>query len=109
MTAKSNIQSGHGAVVLKRRERRAPGALPSYQPQSRAGVSPARVGEADALLPRPVSGSLGRRDACPTLLAEFLSPSVFLPRRNTKNSKRRHFISAIFAIFAVTFLDLHNP
>jgi beta-galactosidase len=34
--------------------------------QSRAGVSPARVGEADASLPRLKTGSLGRRDACPT-------------------------------------------
>ena len=38
--------------------------------QSRAGVSPARVGEADASFSR--LGSVGRRDACPTLPAQVL-------------------------------------
>jgi hypothetical protein len=38
-----------------------------HEPQSRAGVSPARVGEAGALL--ALTRSRGRRDACPTFSA----------------------------------------
>ena len=41
------------------------GAMNQRDPQSRAGVSPARVGEADA--PLTLARSPGRRDACPTL------------------------------------------
>ena len=42
------------------------GAMNQRDQQSRAGVSPARVGEADA--PLTLARSPGRRDACPTLL-----------------------------------------
>jgi hypothetical protein len=57
----------------------------------RAGVSPAQrarqreqyVSFADA----------GRRDACPILLAESLSPSVFFCREGTQRTQREGFLS----------------
>jgi len=40
---------------------------PFHEPQGRAGVSPAPVGNADGTEPLALARSLGRRDACPTL------------------------------------------
>src|SRR5439155_19879684 len=42
-------------------------AGPFHEPQCRAGVSPASVGNADGTEPLALPRSLGRRDACPTL------------------------------------------
>jgi len=38
-----------------------------HEPQRRAGVSPAPVGNADGTEPLALARSQGRRDACPTL------------------------------------------
>src|SRR5439155_6464796 len=46
-----------------------------HEPQSRAGVSPATVGNADGTEPLALARSLGGRDACPTLGAlRFMVP-----------------------------------
>ena len=42
-------------------------ARPFHEPQGRAGVSPASVGNADGTERLALARSLGRRDACPTL------------------------------------------
>ena len=51
-----------------------------HEPQCRAGVPPASVGNADVTEPLALARSLGRRDACPTLAGPaYLRPQVGLP------------------------------
>src|SRR5881397_1066379 len=53
-----------------------------HEPQRRAGILPASVGNADGTEPLALARSLGRRDACPTLGAlRFMDPIIHALKR----------------------------
>src|SRR5438309_2882433 len=52
-----------------------------HEPQRRAGVLPAAVGNADGTEPLALARSLGRRDACPTLGALRFKVPMHVPKR----------------------------
>jgi hypothetical protein len=56
------------------------------EPKSRAGVSPASVGDADGTQPLALARSACRRDACPTL-GQF---RFLLPRKEQKRMDASH-------------------
>src|SRR5205809_6058684 len=64
-------------------------ARPFHEPQGRAGVSPASVGNADGTESLALARALGRRDACPTLGAFHGSWSQCMRKSERRLSMNR--------------------
>ena len=68
-----------GGFMVSMHARKRKAALP--EPQGRAGVSPACVGNADGTEPLALVRLLGRRDACPTLVSLRFMVSMHARKR----------------------------
>ena len=79
------VRGGFMVPMLARKRKEA-----LHEPQGRAGVSPAQVGNADETEPLALARSLGRRDACPTLGGlRFLVPMHAQKRKEAQHEPER--------------------
>src|SRR5205809_2640509 len=83
-------------------------ARPFHEPQGRAGVSPASVGNADGMEPLALARSLGRRDACPTLGAlRFMVPMLAQMRKEAL-LKESHFAKRVIGAINPSVLTAND-
>src|SRR5437867_11088 len=83
---------------------------PLHEPQCRAGVSPASVGNADRPEPLALARSLGRQDACPTLGAlRFMVPMQAQKRKEPLHEPTHSSSFSFSSSTSHSFSPFHFP